>query len=164
MNAVKPTPFTTPDGVERELRFTLGARKRIVELLGMHMNEALNKYDSGAFPEILFALLHDESGNPPAGITVPYLAEHLLPEQTTEILSAIYAAGTNGRVEKKILEPVIAKLMREILTGSKSGASAPNPSDLQMNSSGGDTSNVKSMPESNDTPNSNASGITASES
>lgn len=165
MNAVKPTPFTTPDGVGRELRFTLGARKRIVEAFGMQLKSALDKYDSAAFPEVLYALLHDKDGNPPVGITVGYLAENLPDSDRVEIMVAIMAASSNGKLEKKDLEPILKKAMgMETDTGSKSGASVLSSSGSQMNSSGGDISNAKSTPESNDTPNVSASGITASES
>lgn len=160
MNAVVSVPFTTPDGVERQLRSTLGAKKRICDLLGMHAHDALNKYDSGAFPYILFALLHDANGNPPEGITVSYLAENLLPENTVEILAAIYSALSNGQVEKKALEPVIQKRLTELLTGLHSGASVLNPSDSPTDNSGGDTSNAKSTPELSDTPNPNGDKIT----
>lgn len=165
MNAVKPTPFTTPDGVERELRFTLGARKRIVDAFGMQLKGALDKYDSAAFPEVLFALMHDQHGKPPAGITVEYLAENLPDSDRVEIMVTIMAASSNGKLEKKALEPILRKAMSaEMDTGSKSGVSAPNFSDSLTNNSGGDTSNVKSTPELSDTPSNSDSGITASES
>lgn len=164
MNAVKPTPFTTPDGVERELRFTLGARKRIQDLLGMPLKEALDKYDSAAFPHVLFALLHDREGKPPEGITIEFLAENLPDSDRVEIMAVIMAASSNGKLEKNELEPLIRKWMIKAATGSDSGASVLNASDSPMNNSGGDTSNAKLTPDSNDTASSNGSGIIASES
>lgn len=164
MNAVKPTPFTTPDGVERELRFTLGARRRILDYLGLNLKDALNKYDSAAFPEVLFALLHDDKGKPPDGITVSSLAESLPADSAGEILAAIYAAASNGRLEKNELEPLIRKAMTAALTGSDSGASVPSSSDSQTSNSGGDILNVKLMHESNGMPINSAAPTTEPES
>lgn len=162
MNAVKPTPFTTPDGVERQLRFTLGARRRINDLLGMDLKDALNKYDSGAFPEILFALMHDEHGKPPEGVTLASLAEQISDSDRPEILAAIMAAASNGKLEKNELEPLIKKYLTAAPTGSHFGASVPNVSDSPISSSGGDTSNVKLTPEPSDIPSNSIDGITAS--
>lgn len=163
MNAVKPTPFTTPDGVQRELRSTPGARKLIVDLTGMQLKPALDKYDSGAYPEILFALLHDSKGNPPDGITVEYLRWNLSDSDGVEIMASIMAAYSNGKLEKKDLEPMLKKAMSaETGTGSKSGASAPSSSESPTNNSGGDTLSVSLTPESSATPSTNDSGISAS--
>lgn len=168
MNAVKPTPFTTPDGVERELRNTHGAKKRIMQLFGMPWREALNKYDSGAFPEILFALMHDVNGQPPEGITVLYLAENMSDTDSPEVMGAIMEALTNGAIEKKAYATAMRKVLKEqlekMLIGSNSGASALSASDSLTSSSGGDTSSAKSMHESNGIPNNSEEMITVSES
>ncbi len=164
MNAVKPTPFTTPDGVERQLRFTLGARRIIQDSFGMTLKEALDKYDSGAFPEILYALMHDDKGNPPEGVTVQSLKFNLAAEDSTEILAAIMAAASNGKTEKKEIEALLKENLKKRTAplGSASGASAPTPelSDSQTGSSGGDTLSARSSPELTATANGNGLPIT----
>jgi hypothetical protein len=148
MNSVTPVKVKLFDGVERELRFTLGARKMIVDLLGMHMRDALNKYDSGAFPAILFALLHDEKGKP--SVDLAWLESNLIDEDSAEIMAAIMAAGSQGKASKNELEALVRKAMEmesQEMTGSISVASQPSASDSAAMSSGGDTSNARSPQE-----------------
>jgi len=125
MDAVKPVVFVTPDGVERKLRSTAGARKLISDHFGMPLKDALNKYDSGAFPVVLWALMHDEDGNPPAGLTVSRLAFTLGDDADTraEIMAVIAAAYSNGKLEKNEAK---AAILRAI--------------EVQANSTGLDTS------------------------
>ena len=166
MNLVKPVVLTTPDGVDRELRFTLGARKRIVDRFGMDMQSALNKYDSGAYPEILFALMHDSKGQPPVGVSVDELSESLAPEDGPEILAAILSAASQGKKTKNELEPLIRAAMDAAMmqtTGSTSGASPLAPLDSPTNNSGGDILTAKSLPESNDGSSSKSDGNAFSE-
>lgn len=156
MNAVTPVTITTPDNVERELRFTFGARKRISDIFGCDLMAALNKYDSGAFPGVLFALMHDANGNPPS-VTEAWLSENLPIEAANEILAAIMSAATQGKTEKKYIEALlIAK--QQGTTGSTTGPSALSVSESATANSGGDTSNAKSKPESEPTPESKDPG------
>ena len=156
MNAVTPVTITTPDGVERELRFTLGARKRIMESFGCNMKEALDKYDSGAFPGLLFALMHNADGRPPA-VSSEWLAENIPVDAENEILAAIMSAGTQGKTAKKDIEALL-RVAREAqikdilkLNGSISGASALSVSESVPETSGMDSLSVNSKPESDGT-------------
>jgi hypothetical protein len=149
MNAVTPVKLTLPDGVERELRFTLGAKKRIVDTLGMQLKDALNKYDAGAFPAILHALMHDEEGKPPS-VSVTWLECHLTDEQTPEIMAAIMSAASQGKASKNELEARLREAMTGQTnqpTGSTSSASEPSASDSADKSSGGDTLSARSPQE-----------------
>jgi hypothetical protein len=141
MHSVTPVKITLPDGVERELRFTIGAKKMIVDLLGMPMQDALNKYDSGAFPEILWALMHDENGDPP-DVSVKWLSATLPADSAGEIMAAIMSAATQGKTPKNELEALINAAMGT--TSSSSSASQLSASDSHEQSSGGDTSPAKS--------------------
>jgi len=172
MANVTPVEFVTPDGVSRELRFTRGAKRRIVDRLGVGLHAALEKYDSGAFPEILYAMMHDVNGKPPADLTVESLAETIPDDGDDDAgtLAAIMAAATQGRATKNDLEPLIRKAMEErqkeemkkySTNGSTSGPSARVLLALPINSTGGDTSNAKSSPESISTENTSADGISA---
>lgn len=155
MNTVTPVTITTPDGVERELRFTLGARKRIHEIFGFGFQEALDKYDSGAFPGILYALMHDATGKPPE-VTIEWLAENLPADSSTEILSSIMSAGSQGKASPKEIEALLeqaqtaaAEAERLKRIGSTSGPSARSASESVPLTSGGGSANVNSKPESN---------------
>ncbi len=148
MKTVTPVEVQTPDGVNRVLRFTLGARKRIQDKFGMPFKEALDKFSEGAFPSILFALMHDVNGNPPTDITEAQLGEMLSPEDTPEILAAILSAAMQGKKSKNEIEPMIREKMEAalalIMNGSTDGA-LPHPTealDSPISSSGGASSNV----------------------
>jgi len=151
MNVVKPVTFTTPDGVERQLRCTLGARRIIQDLFQMTLKEALDKYDSAAFPEVLWALMHDDKGAAP-DVSIDQLKFSLAAEDSPEIFAAILAAMGNGKTEKNVIEASIRGAMARKLTGSSSGASQQGSSDSQTQSSGSDSSNAKSPLESTDLP------------
>jgi hypothetical protein len=157
MNTVKPIILTMPDGVDRELRFTSGAKKRIVDYFGTGLKDAMDKYDDGALPAILFALMHNGKGEPPAGITEAELAEMLDPADSPEVLAAIMSASSQGQKTKNELEPLIREEMKKRaamelakMSGFASGVFAPDLSGLPTNNSGGDTSIAKSPPESSD--------------
>ncbi len=165
MNAVTPIQITTPDGVDRQLRFTLGARKRIQEIFGMDLQAALNKHDSAAFPGILFAMMHDAEGNPPKDVTLSQLSEMLDPGDGVEIMATILSAASQGKKTKDELIPILqAEMDRRLrlLTGSGSGASLLDLSVSPTSSSGGDTSNARSSLELIDSTNENVSGSLAS--
>ena len=155
MNTVTPVTITTPDGVERELRFTLGARKRIHEIFGFGFQEALDKYDSGAFPGILYALMHDSTGKPP-DVTIEWLAENLPADSSNEILASIMSAGSQGKASPKEIEALLAQAQQAAAEaerlkriGSTSGPSVRSASVLLPPTSGGGFENANSKPESN---------------
>lgn len=141
MNSVTPVKITLPDGIERDLRFTLGAKKMIVDLLGMPMKEALDKYDSGAFPEILYALMHDERGNPPS-VSVEWMQLHIPADAAPEIMAAVMSAAVQGKRPKNEIEALVNAQLEEnqrMINGSGSLVSAPSVSDSVGKSSGGAT-------------------------
>lgn len=152
MHSVTPVKITLPDGIERELRSTLGAKKKIVDLLGVPLIDALNKYDSGAFPAILFAFLHDENGNPT--VSLGWLESNLIDSDSAELMAAIMCAASQGKQSKneleaqftKAIEIESARLMARI-TGSTFSASQLSASDSAEPNSGGDTLSVRSQHE-----------------
>lgn len=169
MNATTPITFTTPDGVERTLRFTLGARKRIQDRFGMNLLQALNAHGDGALPEIAFALMFDEEGDPPKDLSVKRLAEALDSDHSVPLMAAIMSSITKGQTSKKEIEALLLKAAEEErmklateLTGSTYPASASSASEPQETISGGDTSNVKSSPKSNGSTKSNGTASDSS--
>lgn len=168
MNTVTPVTITTPDGVERELRFTLGARKRINEIFGCGMKEALDKFDAGAFPGVLFALMYDREGKPP-DVTIAWLEENLPSDASNEIMAAIMSSAVQGKTPKKDIEDLLRAAnelqLRQMQggTGLSSGPSAPRSSESMIETSGGDSSSAKSKPESNGTEIPSASSASSSE-
>lgn len=147
MHVVKPIVISLPDGSERELRFTLGARKRIQEIFGMDLKAALEKHQDGALPRILFALMHDADGNPPA-VSINWLEENLPADSAVEVMAAIVSAAGQGKVSKKEIEDLMQMRigMSGSPTGSTTGLSVPKSSESATEISGGDTSNVKLAP------------------
>jgi hypothetical protein len=152
MNTVTPVTITTPDGVERELRFTLGARKRIHEIFGFGFQEALDKYDSGAFPGILYALMHDSTGKPPE-VTIEWLAENLPADSSNEILASIMSAGSQGKASPKEIEALLAQAQQAAADaerlkriGSTSGPSVRSASESAQTTSGGVSANANLKP------------------
>ena len=135
------------DGVERELRFTQGAMRRIHDHFGMGFRDALNKYDSGAFPGVLYALMYDRKGNPPADLTMEELAESLPMGDAPEVLAAIMSAAEQGRVSKNELEALIRAEM--VKDGTNPKPSASSASDSLTNSSGTASPSPKLSIESN---------------
>jgi hypothetical protein len=167
MNTVTPVVVSIY-GVERELRFTHGAVKRIHEQFGMGAKEALNAYDVGALPGILYALMHDRKGKPPEGVDVAELAEALPVEDAPIYMAAVQSAMMQGRVPKDQLEVAIRQKLQKLqeeaekeiarLTGSPSGHSAADVSVSPTASSGGDTASVKLTPSPSNTETSSESG------
>src|SRR5689334_15793909 len=147
MSPITPVKFTTPDGVERNLRFTFGAQRRIVERLGCGAAEALRKYDSGALPELLYACMFDEQAKPPADFDPIAFAESADPEQAPELMAAFMAAVTKGKVPKNELEALIRKQMEAqfsltdigfqlgVSPESASGSATPNSGTSQNGNS-----------------------------
>ena len=91
MSPVEKVFFDCPDGVARELRATLGARKRISELTGKSMALLITEQDGGAFPVILWAMMHDAEGNPP-DISIKWLEENVPMEDAAKAWVRISAA------------------------------------------------------------------------
>lgn len=161
---IKASSIITPDGVERELRFTLGAEKRIHDLYGKPTMAVFQDQGDSAIPGLVWAMLHDAKGNPPVGYDSPAaLAEEICPQDRVEYGAALLHAISNCSVEKKTIETALKTAMgiSQDLIGSNS---EPTPSSVSESSmmpdSGGlpqensmrsadgiDTSNVAPTPE-----------------
>ena len=146
MNAVAPVTLLTPDGVERELRFSLGAQKRIVERFGMTWKPALEKYDSGAIPGILYAMMYDAEQNPPA-ISLAWLEENLAVGDGRELTQYIISAASQGKATPKDVEMLMKAAEQMNQTGLASGPSAVSVSESPTASSG-DSTSMNSAPAS----------------
>lgn len=165
MNTVTPVTFTTPDGVERTLRWTLGARTRIKERFHCDLVEALQKHGDGAAADLLWCCLYDKEGKPPADITLVELRESLPGDACVDVMAVVMSAATQGKASPNEVEALIRAQMKEAAaesqTSSISGASELSASDSPTNSSGTDISSAKSSPDTSDGESSNLSAITA---
>jgi len=151
MAEIKSTTYKTPDGVERALRFTHGARRRIVDRFGCGAKQAMDKYGDGALAGILYACMYDGDGKPPDDLTVEQLEESVNAADSVEMLAVFVEAVANGKMEKnegaKLREALTRGMEAQTknLTGTPSGASqdstsaspaAPPPSAPTPESSG----------------------------
>lgn len=118
---IVPVPITTPDGVERILRFTLGARRRISRDLGKPFGDVMQTLSDEDLPTLLYHCLHDEDGNPPQGLTITRLEESLEPGDSKEVLAMLLAAMSQGSVKKNEALAMIEATQRAASTGSNSG-------------------------------------------
>lgn len=137
MNSVTPVKYTTPDGVERELRATLGARKRIAERFGKSdIGGVLQQFGDGALPEIAFAMMYDRKGKAPADLTAAELAEDLAPAEATKLLAHVLSAFGQGKTSPNDIAEALAMLLEETdpvaavtrIIGSSSSDTAAEPS------------------------------------
>ena len=141
MGAITPVKYTTPDGIERSLRYTLGAARRIAEDFGSsNVQKLLNKYDFGCVPRLIYYCLFDSKGHPPDGMTADEF-EQLFPgdvDTSRAALAAFISAVSQGKTEKNEIEA----RMREVMdaegnpTGSPSGPSESSASDSPTSNSG----------------------------
>lgn len=154
--------YTTPDGVERVLRFTLGARKRIADAFGIPDIQAIfAKYGDGALPQLAFAMMFDANGDAPGGLDVVQFAEGV--DDPLPLLAALMSAATKGATPKNVLEALLRKAQQmevEKLIGSTFGASPDSASESQPKNSGGLLSENSTLSAS-DSANQSASPTTA---
>lgn len=140
MSPITPVKYTTPDGVERALRFTFGAQRRIVERLGCTAVEALQKYENAALPDMLYACMFDEYGKPPLDLDPVVFAETADPESAAEMMAAFMSAVTKGKSPKNELEALIREAMEKQFSlttfGSQLGVSLESASGSPTQSSG----------------------------
>lgn len=150
MNAVVPIEFIASDGVARQVRWTLGARKALKEKFG-HANVWKLAADNGdeIIPEIAHIMMADEDGNPP-DISLARLANTMTPEAGVDLFAKLLSACTQGKQSpNEILDQLTqaveaAKLIQETMnTGSDSGPSAATASDSPTETSGTDSSNAR---------------------
>lgn len=130
------------------------------------MLEALNKYDVAALPEILYCLMYDQQGNPPAGFDIASFIESDQFEDAPSLMATVMEAAARGRMEEKeknALEALIKEKMRtemERLTGSISGPSPISASGAAEPTSG-NSQNGNSTHSVTDTSNSESLTTTA---
>ncbi len=142
MLPTEPVTYKTPDGVERNLRFTLGARKRIAIAFpgcASDVQAAIREYGDGALPEIAYACMYDENGEPPAGLTAAGLAESLDGDDTVGLMAAILSAAAKGKTPKNEIEAMLRKARQEETQnqpGISSGASPASASESLPPNSG----------------------------
>jgi len=122
---IVPVTITTPDGVERALRFTLGARRRISRDLAKPFADVMSTLTDEDLPTFLYHCLFDEDGNPPAGLSITKLEESYEPSDTKALLADLISAMSQGNVKKNEALTMIDQLSRRttIPTGSPSGDS-----------------------------------------
>lgn len=135
MKAVSPTKLVCPDGVEREVRFTLGAQRRIHERFGGTIQDALNKHGDGVLAELVYLCMYDGKGQPPADLTLVEFAE-MLPGGGVETFAVLLSAISQGQVPKEQAEALIQKALEMSRTGFISGASAESALASTMMTSG----------------------------
>lgn len=154
--------YTTPDGVERILRFTLGARRRIAEWFNEpDVIVILQKISDGALPDIAYAMMYDAAGDPPEGLDRKTFAESL--DDGVPLLAAVMSAVGKGATPKNELEAMLREAKQKETTrliGSVFGASPDIASISAQVNSGGLQSG--SIPHSV-TVTANASGLPTSE-
>ena len=171
MGAVKSVPFTTPDDVERELRFTNGSRRRIAERFGSHeFVEIVNTQGEGALSGLLFACMFDEEGEPPEDLTEKKLAEMLPGDESEEQFAAFLSCVSQGRQSKNELAAAMREAMKEAQakaqksTGSTTGPLPRKRSASRTKSSGTRSGRSKSTPALSDSTSSKESKTTGPES
>jgi hypothetical protein len=146
---VVPVPYVTPEGAERNLRFSQGAKRRIAQRFGAKQNiaEILQKEGDDAIVECAYAMMYDEDGKPPSDLSLDRFYEAFRPDQMVELLAAVMSAVTQGETPKNELEALFGKMMSlreesmrseiQRIIGPGFGASVGSASDLQNVSSGG---------------------------
>lgn len=149
MNAVRTIPITTPDGVLREARLVAGAVKRVCERFG-HSDFQRIAAEKGQwiYVEILYYLLYDHRGNPPAGLDLDWLMENSSPSFVVEAMATIVDAWTEGASSKNAVEALYNGMRKEALsqlTGSLSKLLPHSASDSRATNSGGESLSSNSM-------------------
>jgi hypothetical protein len=164
LTAIKPTRFVTPDGVEREIRYTFGAQKRFFDRFSKNLIPALQEHSQAeVLPFALWACLYDANGKPPADLTLETLSESLNPGDDLEILSVLMEAMSQGSIEKKTIRQRMEAVRQkeiEALIGSSTNPSPSSDSESASANSGNsptgsttdsaDTSTSESEPQTSD--------------
>jgi hypothetical protein len=146
---VVPVPYMTPDGAERNLRFSQGAKRRIAARFGAakSLEAIMAEHGDNAILEFAYFMMYDEDGKAPADLTLDRLFESFAPQGMTGLIAACMSAVVQGETPKNEVETMLSTLMNmqteqiqsEILRkiGSGSGASVGIVSDSPKESSGG---------------------------
>ena len=153
MNAVKTVLIETPDGVQRSVRLVAAALKRIAERFGTSdiFKIAAEKGD-WAFIEVLYYMIYDDKGQPPAGLELEWLMENASRQFSRQAYAAIIEAYTEGATPKNVTEALLLDQMEEmqrLLTGLLSKPLQHSASVSNGKSSGTESRSVNSMPTQN---------------
>jgi hypothetical protein len=146
---VVPVPYTTPDGAERNLRFSQGAKRRIATRFGAAkpLDQIMADHGDNAILEFAYFMMYDPDGKPPADLTLDQFFENFAPQGMTELIAACMSAVVQGETPKNELETMLSTLMKtqteqiqsEIMkrTSLGSGPSEGKVSDSPKTNSGG---------------------------
>jgi hypothetical protein len=173
MHAVSGVAYTTPDGVERTLRSTRGAKRLMSDKFGREKSlmDILNEHGDDSLFEIAHFMMHDENGDPP-DITLKQFVFRTpqTTEATAELMAAVMSALTQGKTPKNELEVMVREfleaqnklaLQQLTLKNSDSGVSAAITSDSPDASTSGSTAKRSSKRSSSVTPITSAPATTA---
>jgi len=94
----KPVTITLTDGVERNLRYSLGSCRRLKSKFGASVftGEGLKGLDEEKLPALLFEGLRDSDGNTPEGMTEEKLADLMAMPMLPKMLAAFVAAWSGS--------------------------------------------------------------------
>jgi hypothetical protein len=147
MQAVKTVTLTTADGVDRNLRCTPGALKRIADEFGSSDfgRLATDKGDWVIF-YVAYYMMYDSEGNPPNDMTLARFLEETPSDATEEVLAAVLSAASQGRKEKNELATLIHQATQN-QTGLSSLPLDLSVSDSPSVNSGGVSPSPRSTPE-----------------
>jgi hypothetical protein len=139
MTAVTPVLLRDHLGVERELRFTPGARKLIAERFGTENLMQVSK-DKGdwALYESAYLMMYDKKGQPPEGLSLDEWMWNCSGSEARELAAAVLSAVTQGKTPKNAILEMLEPTQKEP-TGSESGPTVVSVSASPTPSSGGDT-------------------------
>lgn len=144
MSNVLPVPLTTPDGVERFVRYNCGALKRIQDRFGVDDWRLAWRQNEGAIAEIGYLCMYDEKGKPPKDLDLEWYYANTHPGiDGPEIAAVITESLTRGAIKKKEAEeayrkPVekMEKMLEKLVTGLLSGHLPESASDSPEENSG----------------------------
>lgn len=145
MTPLKSAKFLCPDGLEREVRFSLGAQRRISDRFGVPILEVFNKHGDGGLPELVYLCMYDAKAQPPSGLSLEEFSEAVPGNAAPELLAVLVEAITQGKIPKEQAEVMIRELTRRSLpTGFTFGVSDANASASPIAPSGGSPSESSS--------------------
>lgn len=146
---VVPIPYTTPDGAERNLRFSQGAKRRIANRFGAakSLDQIMREEGDNAILEFAYFMMYDEDGKPPSDLTLDRFFEAFAPQGMPCLIAACMSAVVQGETPKNELETLLNQMLTmqtdalqseiQRMIGSGSGASPGSVSASPNESSGG---------------------------
>lgn len=108
MGPIHRVLYTTPDGVERTLRWTYGAEAEAARRFGFDLSAAMDK-DSAALPAMVYLAMYDEEGEPPADLTEKRFLNTLPPDAVPELVAVWLEAKTQGKKKAAEILPDVQK-------------------------------------------------------